>query len=68
MMENRGKAIGAYFLRLIGGVAVIIGILGVFSSLTNGNLFGVGLSIAFVVGGAFMLKRSGEMTTVSAPR
>jgi hypothetical protein len=68
MMENRGRAVGAYFLRLIGGVAVIIGILGVFSSLANGNLFGVGLSIAFVVGGAVMLKRSGEMTTVSAPR
>ncbi|MCZ7438087.1 hypothetical protein O7598_16880 [Micromonospora sp. WMMC241] len=59
MMDSRGKAVGRYLLRLVGGVAVIIGLLMAFSSLADGNLFGIVLSAVFIGGGVFALKRSG---------
>jgi hypothetical protein len=59
MTNGRGKAVGGYFLRLLGGVLVILGILAFFSSLTQGNPVGLILAVIFVAGGAFMLKRSG---------
>ncbi|WFE49422.1 hypothetical protein [Micromonospora sp. WMMD1155] len=59
MTNGRGRAVGGYFLRLLGGVLVILGILGFFSSLTQGNPVGLILAVIFVAGGAVMLKRSG---------
>ncbi|MET7865290.1 hypothetical protein [Micromonospora taraxaci] len=59
MTNERGKAVGGYFLRLLGGVLVILGILGLFSSLAEGNPVGLIIAGAFVVGGAVLLKRSG---------
>ncbi|MEV1157134.1 hypothetical protein AB0J27_17245 [Micromonospora chokoriensis] len=59
MTNERGKAVGGYFLRLLGGVLVILGILGLFSSLAQGNPVGLIIAGAFVAGGAVMLKRSG---------
>ncbi|MFG1894897.1 hypothetical protein ACGFIP_12835 [Micromonospora zamorensis] len=59
MTNERVKSVGGYFMRFLGGVAVIIGILAVFSSLSQGNLVGIVLGVVFVAGGAFMLKRSG---------
>ncbi|MCZ7375888.1 hypothetical protein [Micromonospora sp. WMMC250] len=59
MTNGRGKAVGGYFLRLLGGVLVILGILGFFSSLAQGNPVGLILAVIFVAGGAVMLKRSG---------
>lgn len=62
MVDERVKSVGAYFMRLLGGVGVILGILGLFSSLTRGNLIGVALSVAFIAGGAVLLKRSGGVS------
>ena len=63
MMDIRKQSVGSYFLRLFGGVAVIVGVLGVFSSLADGNLFGVALCAAFIAGGAVLLKRSARMAS-----
>jgi hypothetical protein len=60
MVNERAKSVGGYFMRLLGGVALILGILGVFSALSNGNLIGVALSIAFIVVGGILLQRSGR--------
>ncbi|MGC4746778.1 hypothetical protein ACLQ28_14095 [Micromonospora sp. DT201] len=59
MADERAKSVGGYFMRLLGGVAIIVGILMFFGTLPEGNLVGVVLSIAFVAGGAVLLKRSG---------
>ncbi|MCT2276680.1 hypothetical protein [Micromonospora chalcea] len=56
-------------MRLVGGVAVILGLLGIFSTLAQGNLVGIVLSILFIGGGVFLLKRSGpDRRTDPAPR
>lgn len=69
MMDSRGKAVGRYLLRLVGGVSVIIGLLMAFSSLTDGNLVGIVLSAVLIGGGVFALKRSGgpRETATAAP-
>ncbi|MEV7327510.1 hypothetical protein [Micromonospora sp. NPDC093244] len=59
MTNERVRSVGGYFMRFLGGVAVIVGILGFFGTLTEGNLVGLILSVIFVVGGAVALKRSG---------
>lgn len=59
MVDSRGKTVGRYLLRLVGGVAVIVGLLMAFSSLADGNLVGIVLSAVFIGGGVFALKRSG---------
>ncbi|QLQ35446.1 hypothetical protein [Micromonospora robiginosa] len=59
MMDSRGKAVGRYLLRLVGGVSVIIGLLMAFSSLVDANLVGIVLSAVLIGGGVFALKRSG---------
>ncbi|MEH1164107.1 hypothetical protein V6V47_01825 [Micromonospora sp. CPCC 205539] len=59
MANERVKSVGGYVMRFVGGVAIILGILGLFSGLSEGNLIGVALSIVFVAGGAVMVKRSG---------
>lgn len=59
MANERVKSVGGYFLRFLGGVAVILGILGIFSSLAQGNLVGIILGVVFLAGGVFLLKRSG---------
>ncbi|MET8118549.1 hypothetical protein [Micromonospora sp. NPDC005189] len=59
MANERVKSVGGYLMRFLGGVAVIIGLLGIFSSLAEGNLVGIILCVVFIAGGAFMLKRSG---------
>jgi hypothetical protein len=60
MANERMKSVGGYFLRLLGGVAVILGILGIFTALSQGNLIGVAFSLAFIIGGAALLKYSGR--------
>ncbi|MEU1586915.1 hypothetical protein [Micromonospora sp. NPDC005710] len=60
MANGRGRFGGRYLMRLLGGVAVIFGILMLFSALTRGDLFGLGLGVVLVGGGAFLLKRSGR--------
>jgi hypothetical protein len=52
------KSVGNYFMRLFAGVAVIVGILGVFGSFPQGNLVGVAFSVALIADGAVLLKRS----------
>ncbi|SCF27470.1 hypothetical protein [Micromonospora chokoriensis] len=59
MANERVTSVGGYFLRLLGGVLVILGLLGIFSSLPEGNLVGLILAVVFVAGGVVMLKRSG---------
>ncbi|WP_410813889.1 hypothetical protein [Micromonospora sp. 067-2] len=60
MANERVKSVGGYLMRLLGGVAVIIGILAAFSALAQGNPVGLVLAVAFIAGGAFLLKRSGR--------
>ncbi|MGC4896700.1 hypothetical protein [Micromonospora sp. DT31] len=68
MVDSRGKSVGRYLMRLVGGVAVIVGLLGAVSSLADGNLVGIVLSAVFIGGGVFLLKRSGgSPRTESAP-
>ncbi|MEU1811939.1 hypothetical protein [Micromonospora aurantiaca (nom. illeg.)] len=56
-------------MRLVGGVAVILGLLGIFATLADGNLVGIVLSVLFIGGGVFLLKRSGGgRRTDSVPR
>ncbi|GAB3959910.1 hypothetical protein GCM10027614_80440 [Micromonospora vulcania] len=50
---------GGYLMRLLGGVGVIVGILGIFASLSQPNVVGVVLGVLFVAGGVVLLKRSG---------
>ncbi|MFG1677424.1 hypothetical protein [Micromonospora sp. NPDC049282] len=60
MVDSRGKAVGRYLLRLVGGVSVICGLLMAFGSLADGNLVGIVLSAVLIGGGVFALKRSGS--------
>ena len=59
MVDSRGKSVGRYLMRLVGGVAVIFGLLGIFAMLAEGSLFGIVFSLVLIGGGAFLLKRSG---------
>ncbi|MEU4790628.1 hypothetical protein AB0F95_13095 [Micromonospora tulbaghiae] len=69
MVDSRGKSVGRYLMRLVGGVAVILGLLGIFGTLADGNLVGIVLSLVFIGGGIFLLKRSGpDKRTDSVPR
>ncbi|MEU7614033.1 hypothetical protein [Micromonospora sp. NPDC049204] len=61
MANERVKSVGGYFMRLVGGVAVIVGLLGLFATLAQGNVTGLVLSIIFVVGGVVLLKRSPDL-------
>ncbi|WP_328650228.1 hypothetical protein OG598_17830 [Micromonospora sp. NBC_00330] len=45
------------------GSGLIHGVLGIVSSLAQGNLVGIVLGVVFIVGGAFLLKRSGAAAT-----
>ncbi|MBO4138965.1 hypothetical protein J5U46_02195 [Micromonospora tulbaghiae] len=69
MVDSRGKSVGRYLMRLVGGVAVIFGLLGIFATLADGNLVGIVLSVVFIGGGVFLLKRSGpDKRADSVPR
>jgi len=71
MVNERVKSVGGYFMRLLGGVAVILGILGAFTGLYQGNLVGLVFSVVFIVGGSILLKRSGAIgagDSASTPR
>ncbi|MET8234641.1 hypothetical protein ABZS77_28595 [Micromonospora sp. NPDC005298] len=59
MTNERRMSVGDYVLRLVGGVAVIVGLLGIFGTLAEGNVVGMILSGIFIVGGVVALKRSG---------
>ncbi|AXO38121.1 hypothetical protein ACGFLT_22340 [Micromonospora chalcea] len=50
-------------------MAVIFGLLGIFGTLAEGNLFGIVFSLVLIGGGVFLLKRSGgDRRTDSVPR
>ncbi|SCG64802.1 hypothetical protein GA0070213_108145 [Micromonospora humi] len=68
MMDSRGRSVGRYLLRLVGGLAVICGLLMAFSSLAGGDLFGIVLSVILVGGGVFMLKRSHRAEDAASAR
>ncbi|KAB1909570.1 hypothetical protein F8279_03220 [Micromonospora sp. AMSO1212t] len=69
MVDSRGKSVGRYVMRLVGGVAVVLGLLGIFGTLADGNLVGIVLSLVFIGGGVFLLKRSGpDRRQDSVPR
>ncbi|MET7371894.1 hypothetical protein [Micromonospora arida] len=63
MTNERVRSVGGYFVRILGVLAIVVGVLGVVSSLSQGNLVGVILGVVFIVGGAFLLKRSGAAAT-----
>ncbi|WP_181548787.1 DUF308 domain-containing protein [Micromonospora saelicesensis] len=50
-------------MRILGVLAIVVGVLAIVSSLSQGNLVGVILGVVFIVGGAFLLKRSGAAAT-----
>ncbi|MET7951023.1 hypothetical protein [Micromonospora sp. NPDC005324] len=64
MVNERGRLVGGYLMRLIGGLAVIFGLLMLFSALSRGDIIGLVLGGVFVVGGAFLLTRSGKIGRV----
>lgn len=57
-MDQRVRSVSVYLLRLIGGLLVIIGVLGIFTALSQGNLIGTGISVAFVAGGVALYRQS----------
>jgi uncharacterized membrane protein HdeD (DUF308 family) len=59
MVNDRAKSAGSYVMRLVGGVAVILGVLMVFSTLAQGSLIGAALGVVFIAGGAYLVRRSG---------
>ncbi|MGC4870102.1 hypothetical protein ACLQ3B_32205 [Micromonospora sp. DT53] len=59
MTSERVKSVGGYTMRILGVLAIVVGVLGIVSSLTQGNLVGVILGVIFIAGGAVLLKRSG---------
>lgn len=59
MTSERVKSVGGYTMRILGVLAIVVGVLGVVSSLAQGNLVGVVLGVIFVAGGAVLIKRSG---------
>ncbi|MEU8327604.1 hypothetical protein [Micromonospora sp. NPDC048839] len=61
MANERVKSVGGYLMRFIGGVAVLVGLLGIFATLAQGNVTGLVLSIVFIVGGVVLLKRSPDL-------
>lgn len=58
MVDSKTRSVGNYILRLVSGVAVILGALAVFSALARGDLFGVVLGVIFIVGGVIGLRYS----------
>jgi membrane protein implicated in regulation of membrane protease activity len=67
MVDGRAKSVGRYFLRLIGGVAVIAGLLAFFGTLTRGNLGAVIISVVLIAVGAFMVKKPGQPSRAGEP-
>ncbi|MCG5460522.1 hypothetical protein AB0K35_15500 [Micromonospora sp. NPDC053740] len=63
MTNERVRSVGGYTMRILGVLAIVVGVLGIVSSLSQGNLVGVILGVVFIVGGAFLLKRSGATPT-----
>ena len=58
MVDIRAKSVGNYFLRLIGGILVILGILGAFTALTQPNPVGLVLSVLFLAVSGIMVKKA----------
>ncbi|MET8091100.1 hypothetical protein [Micromonospora sp. NPDC005220] len=63
MTNERVKSVGSFAMRILGVVAVVVGVLAIVSSLVQGNLVGVVLGAIFLAGGVVLLKRSGPRTT-----
>jgi positive regulator of sigma E activity len=57
MVNIGAKSVLGYLLQLIAGVAVVVGILMLFSSVVRGDLFGIVLALVLSVGGVLVLKR-----------
>ncbi|MEW2427884.1 hypothetical protein AB0877_07715 [Micromonospora sp. NPDC047644] len=66
MTNERAKSVGRYTMRVLGVLAIVVGVLGVVSSLAQNNLVGVILGVIFVAGGAVLVKRSGVAATPRA--
>jgi hypothetical protein len=62
MVDISAKSVGSYLLRIISGLAVLVGILMAFSAIARGDLFGILLGVALVAGGVYGLKRSARTT------
>jgi hypothetical protein len=60
MAKVTTRSVVDYVLRLIAGLAIILGILMIFSALPQGNLFGVVLGAILIAGGVFYFKRPGR--------
>ncbi|MEW2146674.1 hypothetical protein AB0869_28080 [Micromonospora vinacea] len=63
MTNERTKSVGGYTMRILGVVAIVVGVLAIVSSLAQGNLVGVVLGAIFLAGGVVLVKRSGARTT-----
>ncbi|MEW1586903.1 hypothetical protein AB0283_15865 [Micromonospora vinacea] len=63
MANERVKSVGGYTMRILGVVAIVVGVLAIVSSLAQGNLVGVVLGAIFLAGGVVLLKRPGARTT-----
>lgn len=60
MVNVKARPVVDYVVRLVAGVAAIVGALAIVSSLSRGDLFGVALGAVLLAGGAFVLKRPGR--------
>ncbi|MEV6801553.1 hypothetical protein AB0M91_24885 [Micromonospora rifamycinica] len=60
MANEQSRTVGGYLVRILGVLAVVVGVLGLLAALTQGNVVGMVLGVGFVVGGALLIKRSGR--------
>lgn len=60
MVNVKTRSVVDYVLRIVAGLAIIIGALMIFSALAQGNLFGVVLGAVLIAGGGFYFKRPGR--------
>jgi hypothetical protein len=60
MVDIKAKSVANYLLEIIAGLAIILGVLMLVSSVIRADLFGIAFAVVLIVGGAFVLKRPGR--------
>ncbi|MEV4350598.1 hypothetical protein AB0J83_39580 [Actinoplanes sp. NPDC049596] len=60
MVDIKAKSVLGYLLELAAGLAIIVGVLMLVSSVYRGDLFGILLAVVLTVGGILVFKRPGR--------
>lgn len=60
MVDIKARSVVGYLVELLAGLASIVGVLMLVSSVYRGDLFGIILAVVLVAGGVFVFKRPGR--------